>query len=99
MARGQKTGGRRKGTPNKATADVKALAQKYTEKAVNALARIMDKGETDAARVAAIKELLDRGHGKSSQIIDATIKDDRMVVEAPSPAKTTDDWVSQHGPH
>lgn len=69
MARGQKTGGRRKGTPNKATADVKALAQKYTDKAINALAAIMERGETDAARVAAAKELLDRGHGKSVQAI------------------------------
>ncbi len=33
--------GRRKGTPNKATADVKAAAQKYTDGALKTLASIM----------------------------------------------------------
>ena len=53
--------------PNKATADVKAAAQKYTTRALAVLAGIMENSETDAARVAAAKELLDRGHGKSPQ--------------------------------
>ncbi len=62
-----KSGGRKKGSRNKATADVKAAAQKYTQDAIDTLAGIMRAGETDAARVAAAKELLDRGHGKSAQ--------------------------------
>ena len=33
------------------------------------LARIMVKSESDAARVAAIKEMFDRGYGKSPQAI------------------------------
>lgn len=69
MAAGRKTGGRVKGTPNKATADVKAAAQKYTDEAVRTLANIMRKAESDAARVAACKEILDRGHGKATQAI------------------------------
>jgi hypothetical protein len=67
MAAGRKTGGRKKGTPNKATADIKALAQSYTNEAVMALAGIMRSSDSDAARVAAVKELLDRGHGKVPQ--------------------------------
>lgn len=34
------------------------------------LARIATKSESDAARVAAIKELFDRGFGKSRQSLD-----------------------------
>lgn len=62
-----KTGGRQKGTPNKANADLRALAQQYTGEAVDTLASIMHKSESDAARVAAVRELLERGHGKVTQ--------------------------------
>lgn len=70
MAAGAKTGGRQKGTPNKATADIKALAQEYTPKAMQRLVRIIDESESDAAVVSAIKELFDRGFGKSRQSLD-----------------------------
>lgn len=59
--------GRPKGALNKATADVKALAGKYTPAAIKELARLATGAESEAARVAAIKELLDRAHGKSMQ--------------------------------
>jgi len=74
MAAGRKTGGRAKGTPNKATADVKAAAQQYTAEAVEALAAIMRDSDSDAAKVAAIKEILDRGHGKARQLVEADVK-------------------------
>jgi hypothetical protein len=99
MASGRKTGGRKKGVPNKATADVKAAAQKYTAEALKTLAHIMKAGEPDAARVAAAKELLDRGHGRSTQTIDATITDDRMVVRAPEQSASAEEWAGKHGPH
>lgn len=92
MAAGIKTGGRTKGTPNKATADIKAVAQVYTEEAVNALAVIMRTSESDAAKVAAIKELLDRGHGKPTQSVDldanvkaAVTKIESVIVRPPNP--------------
>ena len=63
-------GGRPKGVPNKATAEVKALAQQYTEDAIEALVSIMQGAkQPPAARVAAAKELLDRGHGRAPQAI------------------------------
>jgi hypothetical protein len=62
-------GGRPKGSLNKATADVRKAAQRYTTRALTTLANIMDAGESEAARVAAAKELLDRAHGKSTQPI------------------------------
>lgn len=67
MAKGQKTGGRTAGTPNKATADVKALAAKHGPDVIKELARLAKSAESEQARVSAIKELLDRAYGKSAQ--------------------------------
>lgn len=70
MALGRKTGGRRKGTPNKATADVKAAAQAYTDEALRVLVSILRSRKAPAqAKVAAARELLDRGHGKPAQAV------------------------------
>ena len=70
MAVGVKTGGRQKGTPNKATADVKAAAQVYSAEAIKTLAQIMRTGESEAARIAAANAILDRAHGKPTQSVD-----------------------------
>lgn len=67
--------GRPLGSLNKATADVKALAQQYTEGALKELARLALGAESETARVAAIKEILDRGHGKSREHV--TVRDER----------------------
>jgi hypothetical protein len=64
-----KTGGRKPGTPNKATSELQGLARQYTEHAIKVLAMIMVKGESEQARIAAARELLDRGHGKATQIL------------------------------
>ena len=74
MAKGQKTGGRVAGTPNTATREVKALAGSYGPAAVKALAKLAGLtkeggAESEAARVAAIKEILDRAYGKAAQIV------------------------------
>lgn len=73
MAIGKKTGGRHAGTPNKATADVRAAAQKYTTAAIARLAHLMEHAESEAAQVAAAKELLDRAHGRPAQFVQADI--------------------------
>jgi len=69
MAKGVKTGGRTRGTPNKVTADVKAIAQQYVPDIFPILVSIARNGESEAARVAAIKEILDRAYGKSPQAV------------------------------
>ncbi len=69
MATGKKTGGRRKGTPNKATAEIRKYAQKYTKDALDGLAHIARTSESDSARVAAWNALLDRGHGRPAQSV------------------------------
>lgn len=65
---GERRGGRKKGTPNKVTADVRELAQSYGPKALEVLASIMEgEDQPPAARVSAAKEILDRAYGKSPQ--------------------------------
>ena len=64
-----KSGGRTKGTPNKQTADVKALAREYGPTAIAKLAYLVEHAESDAAKVSAIKELLDRAYGKATMPI------------------------------
>lgn len=71
MARGTKTGGRVKGTPNKSTASLKDMARVHTEAALNTLVSVLAGGEgiPAAAQVAAAKEILDRGYGKASTVL------------------------------
>ncbi len=71
---GERRGGRKKGTPNKATAAIKEIAGQYTVQAVETLVSILAGGEgiPAAAQVAAAKEILDRAHGKPAQSVDVT---------------------------
>jgi hypothetical protein len=66
---GERRGGRQKGTPNKATRDVKALAQKHGPDCIKGLAKLAVKAESEQARIAAMKELLDRAYGRPAQAI------------------------------
>ena len=71
MATRPKTGGRQRGTPNKATADVKAVAGSYTTAALATLAEIMQDGTAPhSARVSAANALLDRAVGKPRQELE-----------------------------
>lgn len=71
MAKGIKTGGRKAGTPNKATASIKEIARQHTDAAIMTLVSVLAGGEgiPAAAQVAAAKELLDRGYGKASTVL------------------------------
>lgn len=78
---GERRGGRQKGTPNKITAEIKALAGVYTQAALDTLAEIMATGQSEAARVSAASELLDRAHGKPRQAIEHSGSITRRVEE------------------
>jgi hypothetical protein len=83
-----KTGGRQAGTPNKATCEVRALAQEYTEAAVLALAEVMtSRDAAPAARVSAASALLDRGHGKPSQALTGAGDKDLIPDRAADPER------------
>jgi hypothetical protein len=74
MAKGMKTGGRKAGTPNKVTSDVKALSGVYSAEAVQTLVDLMrDETAPPQTRLAAANSLLDRAHGKP---VPVTISDD-----------------------
>lgn len=65
--------GRKKGAPNKATAELKQLASEYTEGAVKTLVEVMQDKEAPApARIAAANSLLDRSHGKPRHEIEVS---------------------------
>jgi hypothetical protein len=68
---GEHRGGRKKGTPNKATASIRDLAREYTDQALSALVSVLAGGEgiPAAAQVAAAKEILDRGYGRASTVL------------------------------
>ena len=51
MPQGRKTGGRRKGTPNRATAEIREHAQQYTVEALEGLAQIARTSQSDARLV------------------------------------------------
>jgi len=75
-----KTGGRQAGTPNKATAEVRSLAQLYGPDAIRKAAELaglvkdeqghaIGQAESEQARLAAISIILDRAYGKAPQPI------------------------------
>jgi hypothetical protein len=66
---GERRGGRQKGVPNKATREIKELAGQYTDEALNTLVSVARASESDAARVSAAKEILDRAYGKAPQAL------------------------------
>lgn len=66
--------GRKKGTPNKATIDLKGKAGEYTGEAIQTFVDIMrDPEATAAVRLQAADKLLDRSHGKPAIYVDAQV--------------------------
>lgn len=73
--------GRKKGSPNKITAEVRSIAQQYGEQAIKMLADMMVAGESETARIAAAKEILDRAYGKASQLIEGPGENGEHLIE------------------
>jgi hypothetical protein len=66
---GERRGGRQKGSLNKVTRDVKLLAQKHGPECIAGLAVLAKTAENETARIAAMRELLDRAYGRPAQAI------------------------------
>ena len=69
---GERRGGRQRGTPNKATAEVRELALEYGPAAVKELATLaglmpdgVGKAQSEPARVSACNAIIERAYGKT----------------------------------
>ena len=62
---GEHRGGRQKGTPNKATAEVRNLALEHGPAAVAELARLSTAAESETARIQACNGIIERAYGKA----------------------------------
>lgn len=65
--------GRPLGSKNRSTAEMRAQARLFTDEGLRILATIARKSRKDANRIHAVKELMDRAHGKAAQPIEGEI--------------------------
>ena len=65
-----KTGGRRKGTPNKVSAAIREVALQHGPDAIQELVRLMKRAEKESVRIAACREILDRAYGRPRQTME-----------------------------
>ncbi len=63
--------GRKKGTPNKTTRDIRAAFLKHDAALVKALIKLT-KSKDETVRLKAIQASLDRGHGKPPQAVEVS---------------------------
>jgi hypothetical protein len=74
MAGGIRPGaGRPSGSKNKVTPEIRAMAMKHCPAALDTIVHLATNAETEATRLAAAKELLDRAYGKPRQSIAAEV--------------------------
>jgi hypothetical protein len=75
-----KLGGRPKGSLNKVSCEIRALAQLSAPDAFAELARLAREAQSEQTRVAAIKEILDRAYGRPTPPIDGDGQGGAVVV-------------------
>ena len=73
--------GRPLGSPNRLTRPLKELASEYGPDALKTLVQIMNEGESEQARIAAAKELLDRGYGRPRPETDPKHEPLRIIID------------------
>ena len=78
--KGLKTGGRRKGTPNKATAEIKAASQLHGDELVDGLLALTT-SDDERVRLGAIQACLDRGWGRPAQSVDLGVEVQITAIE------------------
>lgn len=90
--------GRKKGSPNKVTAEVRSIAQQYGEQAIKMLAEMMIAGDSESARIAAAKEILDRAYGKATQLIEGPGENGEHLFKNTSaaPQLSKEEWLKAH---
>jgi hypothetical protein len=68
---GRKFGGRKKGTPNKSTSEIRTLAQEYGPEAIRKLVSLMRQSDDRKLQFASARELLYRGYGPPKEPEDS----------------------------
>ena len=63
----------------KVLGEVQELARRYAPAAIVELARLALKARNETARIAAIRELLDRGYGRTRQSVEVSAPDGNPV--------------------
>lgn len=71
--------GRPRGSKNKAGKELRDLARSYTAQALETLAHIAQKGESESARVQAASALLDRAWGKPRATVEAELNNEIQI--------------------
>jgi hypothetical protein len=79
--KGSRPVGRAKGTPDKVSAEVRALAATHGPKVIAELVRLASHAKNEATRVAACKELLDRAIGKAVQPVSGSEREGPVVIQ------------------
>jgi hypothetical protein len=76
----------------KSLGTLRALARAHAAEAITELARLAIHARSETARIAAIRELLDRGYGKPTQFLAA---DNDSVPETLSAAELRDEIIAE----
>jgi hypothetical protein len=63
----------------KVLGEVQELARQYAPRAIVELARLALKAKNETARIAAIRELLDRGYGRPRQVMEVSLPADNPL--------------------
>lgn len=61
--------------------DLIAACKEKTPQALSVIVGIMEHGETEKNRLAAAQSIIERGYGKATQVIDATITTHEMTID------------------
>ena len=74
---GERRGGRKPGVLNKATTEIRSLAQAHGPDAIAELARLAKEAQSEQARISACNSLLDRAYGRTQagQLIEFELLD------------------------
>ncbi len=74
---GERRGGRKAGTPNKIACDFSEIARRFGPQAIRAIQKLAKHAQSEQVRLAAWKEILDRGYGKP--LATATVQETAKI--------------------